>query len=290
MSDIRRVFQELSTDADPSGELVRVGTPHGQILVSFSNTVARLWIQSATRNATARGAAYRASSRAAVTVQRPMNIRLRAQTSEDDEHLASGVARELRTGDPEFDAQIYIETELDERAVRGVMNEGVRAAVLELVRISRGVAQLDHVILDDDQGHISAQWSYGRRDAGFDLAPAKAAVSTVDALADALPALIASGKPPPNPILARVVRTANWVSLGGVGAAGISFATIPKTAAPLLNECILAGVVLAACLIVACYFLIRGRADSPDLRARAMVASFWLPIEASVIVCKILSS
>jgi hypothetical protein len=101
----------------------------------------------------ARETGYRTSARGGVlTAIRPMSILLRAENASDRMAKAEGISREHQTGDAAFDAAVYVESPTTDAGVLGaVLNEAVRAAALELLKL-----EFEAITIDDGDRRVTA--------------------------------------------------------------------------------------------------------------------------------------
>lgn len=84
---------------------------------------------------------------------RPMAIALRPEGDDDRAAKRRGVAVETQTGDPEFDAAVYVDTPTPPDCARKVLaSRAARAAALEVLAV--GVSDL---VLDDDELAVHAR-------------------------------------------------------------------------------------------------------------------------------------
>lgn len=95
---------------------------------------------------------YRAAPADALPVTRPMDIVLRPENAQDRAAKLEGTSAEHQTHDAAFDDAVYVETPVtDARVLDAILNEEVRAGVLEL--FAHG---FDYVRLDGDRnGFVS---------------------------------------------------------------------------------------------------------------------------------------
>ena len=61
------------------------------------------------------------------------DLELRREVAADREGKARAIASEPQLGDPEFDAKVYVDSDVDGAALRRAFDEDVRAAIVELV-------------------------------------------------------------------------------------------------------------------------------------------------------------
>lgn len=287
MDQVKRAFRRLAPTSNSHG--LSVPAANGGVTVSFSDSLARFFLSVPMPDASSGAGPYRGDAVPPVPAERPLEIRLRAQTDEDTGHVASGIAREVCTGDAEFDEEVYIDTECPEETVLAVLTQGARAALLSLVQLGRGRLRLDAVTIDDKRGRIIVEWSAIPR-VPPELSPeeAQSMVTAVDALRAALPAVRSTGTRTRRRGVGVLFPATNWLALLLFPVALYTFGT-GRRSAELMVWGLLSGAAVGACLIVLAHLFIRGRSDSPEIRGRAMGAAFWLPMELGVIIARLLS-
>jgi hypothetical protein len=136
-------------DGDVSFDVAYVGGSSSRLtLKARYDTVARAEVVPGTRES-----GYRSSARGGVLMAvRPMSIVLRAENASDRMAKAERISREHQTGDAAFDAAVYVESPTtDEGVLVAVLNEAVRAAVRELLKLA-----FDAVTIDDGDGRVTA--------------------------------------------------------------------------------------------------------------------------------------
>lgn len=145
--------------------------------------------------------AVRAGRAAPLVAVRPLAIELRPERGEDRAAKREGINREWQTGDPAFDAAVYVSTPTENAAVlAAVLGPEVRRAVLELFALG-----FRRVCVDDD-GVVRAEVTefvihapqQGR---------GRLAVDAFSRVLSSLPAVVASGGSHPAPPFAGTTRT-----------------------------------------------------------------------------------
>ncbi|MFO0610412.1 MAG: hypothetical protein U0324_45045 [Polyangiales bacterium] len=125
-------------------------------------------------------------------------VHLRAETDDDRAAKTRGTAVEHQTGDPAFDARIYVEAHDDEHAPRAMLTAPVRAAVLALWDL--GCNDITW-----NGGGVQATLTEARLGRGlYDAAHVDAAVRAMLTLAAAPTPDPAARRPPPGAGLLRV--------------------------------------------------------------------------------------
>jgi hypothetical protein len=177
-------------------------------------------------------------------------LALRPERTRDRLGKVLGLNREVQTGDPGFDASVYIETEAtDEEVERVLASPVVREAVLGL--LARGAAR---VAFADRHGAVVADWSGSVETDPFARGGLDDAARRLAALAEALPAVAAIGSPPAWPRGARWIIATIVALVAGIAAmvAGQKlyqpFDSSLDTRAAMLGVVIASGVTLAAFL------------------------------------------
>ncbi len=158
LAAIRRLAgPDVAADAESfvvrSGELaiqVRYsgGSSSSLTLSAPYNTVARRAPELA-----GTGASYREPAGGALVAVRPMAIRLRAEQRTDVDAKGAGINHEHQTGDPAFDAAVYVSAPTDDEVVlRAVLGPEVRRGAAALLALGFG-----RVTIDDDDGLVEAR-------------------------------------------------------------------------------------------------------------------------------------
>jgi hypothetical protein len=234
-----------------------------------------------------RRAGYREIAKPRIEARRPLKILLRREGTDDAKYVASGMAKEVATGDAEFDRAIYVESDCDDTILNAVLNADVRAATMALFRLHRGSLTLNSIIVDDEDGCVTARWmKLGKGTGEVDREWVSAAVSKFSAFCASLPEIMDAGRMS-HRLLPRAVRAAQYASLVGLFLVAGFLGSGPRISNGALLTGFLLGGIASAVLVVACYILIRGHSDSPETRAGAMVACFFLPVEICLILTKL---
>jgi hypothetical protein len=100
-----------------------------------------------------KAAAYRQSAiGTALVAIRPMQIKLREETSADVTGKDEGIAREHQTGDVDFDTKVYVDSPTtDERVLQLVLSPSTRMGARKLLSLGfRGIE------IDNNKGQVSA--------------------------------------------------------------------------------------------------------------------------------------
>lgn len=287
MHEVKRIFQRMAV----SGEAQSFSIPaaNGAVRASFSDSLARFSLSVPMPEASSTFAPYRGGAAPQVAVERPLDIQLRAQTDEDAEYARSGIARKVCTGDADFDASIYIDTDCPDEAVLAVLTQEARAALLHLFAVPRGRLRLEAVSIDDAHGRVSVQWSaIPRVPPELSAEQAESIVTAVDALSVALPAVRSIGARKRRRGIGALFPAANWLALLMLPVALYVFSTGRRSTEQVVWGAV-SGAAVGACLILLVHVFIRGRSNSPEIRGRAIGAAFWLPIELGVIIARLLS-
>lgn len=179
-------------------------------------------------------------------------VRLVAEGGGHREWKNEGVSREVQTGDPRFDDAVYLESSMDDDAVRAPFaSPAVREAVMSLV----GTCQ--SLVMDKTGVSVSVE----RDNAAFDVALLRGRLELLRVVAGAPRALAAREIP-----LSRAARTLKLVTYvaGPIGllltiVGGLKYAPLAWT--PILLA-LLAGLVLAALLFPVHAAVLRGRSTS----------------------------
>lgn len=152
-----------------------------------------------------------------------MNIVFRAETPGDREGKARGQNVEVETGDPAFDAAVYVDTPTtDGDLLRAVLNADVREAVLAIFAL-----RADSVSVDDDCGSVEVQLT-GRPRLVNDDSRAVKLVHAVALLARAVPHVTATGEKHASPPWFGRIVVATLLAAPGVLAMPISFLYVAK--------------------------------------------------------------
>lgn len=289
MEDVRKFLRDLDGAIQSSRDTVTIAVDRGVLYATAGGLIGALTLQAPLIASEKRRGDYREIARLRIEARRPLNILLRREGTDDAEHVESGVAKEVATGDAEFDRAVYVETDCDGPVVNAVLNAEVRAATLALFRLHRGSLTLNSIIIDDETGQVTARWMrLGKGKGEVDREWVASVVSTFDTLRASLPEIVDAGKRPRR-LLPRVVQAAGYVSLPGLFVVAKVLGTGPRISNEALFIGLLLGGITSAVLIVACYVLIRGHWDSPETRASAMVTCFFLPVEIGLIFAKLCS-
>jgi hypothetical protein len=231
--------------------------------------------------------AYRASAGGVHRAYRPMQITLRRENEADVQGKAHGVNVEHQTHDPRFDASVYIDSEARDETLQYVLSSpALRQGVLAL--LDEGASR---VTLDDEAGSITTSiFAFAHRN--HDDSRARRILEAFDALARNAPPVEHSNEAPP-PDAQRA-----WISVAGVFAGIFFFFGLPLYFAIVPSRCwvgsadgegaslnceidgccspigpgALIGVVIGSVLAPLVASRIRGRSDSANRRAIAMVA------------------
>lgn len=152
---------------------------------------------------------------------RPLSVELRREDAEDLANKESEINQEIQTGDPTFDAKVYITTNTPKEVVQYLLApQGVRDAALKLFQYG-----FVSVLIDDDNGEVSTVWP--KHHDSVD-APYKELLDTFAKFVAELPVVEPSGEAPYQPRSARVLKVCAIASIGGA-IAGIAW---PFIAAP----------------------------------------------------------
>lgn len=287
MDKIRELLQEIDGAERSARDTFSVALGRGVLQATAGGFPGAFTLQAPLIAAEKRRGDYREIARPRIEARRPLRILLRREGTDDAEHVASGMAKEVATGDAEFDRAIYVESDCDDPILNAVLNADVRAATLALFRLHRGSLTLNAIIVDDEDGSVTARWmKLGNGTGEVDREWLIAVVSTFDALCSSLPDVVDAGERHQR-LLPQIVRAANWASLLGLFPMAAVLGSGPRVTMAAIYPGILLGGITSALLILACHLLIRGHSDSPETRSRAMVACFWLPFELSLTVAKL---
>jgi len=203
---------------------------------------------------------YRAADAPPIAAPRPLRIELARESDDDRQAKARGIAREVQTGDADFDRECYISSGAQERVV---------AAVVASAALRRAVQTLfgdgfKSIWIDDDDARITTQ-------RGLALGGGADATTIARALAT-----IANEVPP---VEGRYRRPRSWPA---IALFGLSFAAPAGVITAFVVgsfPAVFAGVTAGVGAGVAAGVLVgrtqRGRSDS-HWRIRVLVAMFCL--------------
>ncbi len=138
-----------------------------------------------------------------VSIDSPAGQPLRIVREGRAERLSKriGLSAEIQTGDPAFDADLYIETEADEFTRTLLMRDDARQAV-------RDVFQLGFTAVHQDGRRLQAVWSPFKLRDDMDPALITGAVAPLATLASRMPAMPPPARPARTPIAKAVVAAA----------------------------------------------------------------------------------
>jgi len=202
-------------------------------------------------------------------------LELRPETRWDRLGKALRINRELQVGDPQFDEQVYLESDAADEILRRILAAPeVRRATVGLLGLGCSL-----ISLNNGQHRLAARWS---KYPWPDPAQIRAAAQQLDALAAGLPAISAWPKPP---ALSRGGRIIGYACLAA--AVGILLTFVGRSAyRPLTDELwglgVLAGAVAWLLLVPLVLLLVKGRSNG--LRA-FMATSCVLLVGCPTLIC-----
>ncbi len=143
-----------ATDALSRGEPFVATVDDVPIRVEYtSGTTPTVFLSTpyAPRGAPGAAAGYRDSGIERLAAERPMSIELSRESDDERRAKATGVSREVQTGDPDFDRAIYVCSPSEDRVVSRVLaSPRLRRAIETL--LDDGFVRLE---IDDEDGEIS---------------------------------------------------------------------------------------------------------------------------------------
>lgn len=146
-------------------------------------------------------------TRAPLVAVRPLAIELRPEHGEDRAAKRDGLNREWQTGDPAFDAAVYVSTRTDSpHVLAAVLGPDMRRAVLELFSLGfrRVCIDEDHLVRAEVTEFVIQAPHQGR---------GRLAIEAFARVLGSLPAVVASGASHPEPPLAGTTRTLQWLAV-----------------------------------------------------------------------------
>lgn len=301
-ADVVRQLRRLAKAAEDATKFVFSSPDGPTVEVSyFGGSGSNVTLTSAFGfGATASGpssAQHYRESPAPLRAARPMKITLREEDESDRHAKEEQIAREFQTGDPRFDARVYIDTSTPDAVLRELFaSKALRDAAIAL--LDEGVRSIE---LDDSERRVSATlFTFASQT--HDERRAERLVRAFEQVVRSTPRVIDSGEPAPTDAEGALITA--FAAIAGL----LFFSGVPLYFALAPNRCwvsssdgegssldcaiagccdpIAPGLALGTALAFVAWFVaprrIRGRSDSHRRRAMFGATSALLAFELSM--------